>query len=98
MRTALDQLQEWLTNPEGTRLEVKEAKALYQAELLQQCVPQVNEGGNKVVSDCKPVHPAASQPGRVALRLESCLLFIDWARWTNCDRHGASVNCEGKHE
>jgi ATP-dependent DNA helicase RecG len=50
MRTTPEQLQQWLTEPEGTRLEFKEAKARYDFEkLLQYRVALANEGGGKIV-------------------------------------------------
>jgi len=72
MRTTPDQLQQWLTEPEGTRLEFKEAKARYDFDkLLQYCVALANEGGGKIVlgvTDRRPrrvVGTAAfDEPGR----------------------------------
>jgi ATP-dependent DNA helicase RecG len=72
MRTTPEQLQQWLTEPEGTRLEFKEAKSRYDFEKLSQyCVALANEGGGKIVlgvTDRRPrrvVGTAAfDEPGR----------------------------------
>ena len=37
MHTTPEQLQQWLAEPEGTRLEFKEAKSRYEFEKLLQC-------------------------------------------------------------
>lgn len=72
MRTTPEQLQQWLTEPEGARLEFKEAKARFDFEkLLQYCVALANEGGGQIVlgvTDRRPrivVGTAAfDEPGR----------------------------------
>lgn len=72
MATTREQLQQWLDEPEGTRLEFKEAKQRYDFEkLIDYCVALANEGGGKVilgVTDRRPrriVGTAAfAEPGR----------------------------------
>src|SRR3990167_8985135 len=50
MTTSLEQLQQWLTEPEGTRLEFKEAKQNFHFDkLVQYCVALANEGGGRIV-------------------------------------------------
>ena len=81
MRTSPEQLQQWLTEPEGTRLEFKEAKSRYDFEkLLQYCVALANEGGGKIVlgvTDRRPrrvVGTAAfDEPGRTEAGLHQRL-------------------------
>ena len=82
MRTTPEQLQQWLTEPEGTRLEFKEAKSRYDFDkLLQYCVALANEGGGKIVlgvTDRRPrtvVGTAAfDEPGRTEAGLHQRLL------------------------
>ncbi len=82
MRTTPEQLQQWLGEPEGTRLEFKEAKARYDFDkLLQYCVALANEGGGQIVlgvSDKRPrqvVGTAAfEEPGRTEAGLHQRLL------------------------
>ena len=72
MITTREQLQQWLDEPEGSRLEFKEAKQRYDFEkLVDYCVALANEGGGKMilgVTDQRPrriVGTAAfSEPGR----------------------------------
>lgn len=72
MQTSLDQFMHWLQEPEGMRLEFKEAKQRFDFDLLlKYCVALANEGGGKVVlgvSDARPrqiVGTAAfAEPGR----------------------------------
>ena len=72
MHTTPDQLRQWLIQPEGTRLEFKEAKTRYDFDkLMQYCVALANEGGGKIVlgvTDRRPrqiVGTAAfDEPGR----------------------------------
>jgi ATP-dependent DNA helicase RecG len=81
MRTTPEQLHQWLTEPEGTRLEFKEAKARYDFDkLLQYCVALANEGGGKIilgVTDRRPrsvVGTAAfDEPGRTEAGLHQRL-------------------------
>lgn len=50
MPTSVAQLQQWLLEPEGQRLEFKEAKQRYDFEkLLKYCVALANEGGGTMV-------------------------------------------------
>ncbi|WP_255484768.1 helix-turn-helix domain-containing protein [Acidovorax sp. JMULE5] len=50
MPTSVAQLQQWLLEPEGQRLEFKEAKQRYDFEkLLKYCVAMANEGGGTIV-------------------------------------------------
>ncbi len=82
MRTTPEQLRQWLTEPEGARLEFKEAKARYDFEkLLQYCVALANEGGGKIVlgvTDRRPrtvVGTAAfDEPGRTEAGLHQRLM------------------------
>lgn len=72
MATTPEQLQQWLSDPEGTSLEFKEARNRYDFEkLVDYCVALANEGGGKIilgVSDRRPrriVGTAAfAEPGR----------------------------------
>ena len=81
MRTTPEQLQHWLTEPEGARLEFKEAKSRYDFEkLLKYCVALANEGGGKIVlgvTDRRPrrvVGTAAfDEPGRTEAGLHQRL-------------------------
>ena len=58
MQTSYDQLMQWLCEPEGARLEFKEAKNNYQLDkLVEYCVALANEGGGKIifgVGDTRP--------------------------------------------
>ena len=82
MPTTPEQLQQWLTEPEGTRLEFKEAKTHYHFDkLVDYCVALANEGGGKIVlgvSDRRPrviVGSAAfEEPGRTEAGLHQRLL------------------------
>ena len=82
MRTTPEHLQQWLTEPEGARLEFKEAKSRYDFDkLLQYCVALANEGGGKIVlgvTDRRPrtvVGTAAfDEPGRTEAGLHQRLL------------------------
>lgn len=82
MATTPEQLKHWLTEPEGTRLEFKEAKARYDFEkLLQYCVALANEGGGKIllgVTDSRPRTvvgtTAFEEPGRTEAGLHQRLL------------------------
>ncbi len=81
MPTSPEQMQHWLTEPEGLRLEFKEAKSRYDFEkLLQYCVALANEGGGKIilgVTDRRPrrvVSTAAfEEPGRTEAGLHERL-------------------------
>ncbi len=82
MRTTPEQFALWLAEPEGARLEFKEAKARYDFDkLLQYCVALANEGGGQIilgVSDKRPrrvVGTAAfEEPGRTEAGLHQRLL------------------------
>jgi len=81
MPTAAEQLQHWLAEPEGVRLEFKEAKQNYHFEkLVEYCVALANEGGGKIifgVTDRRPrriVGTAAfAEPGRTEAGLHDRL-------------------------
>lgn len=72
MSTTPEQLSSWLAEPEGLRLEFKEARNNYQFDtLVQYCVALANEGGGKIilgVSDRRPRQivgtNAFDEPGR----------------------------------
>lgn len=50
MHTSREQLQQWLDEPEGTKLEFKEAKHNYHFDkLVEYCVALANEGGGKII-------------------------------------------------
>jgi ATP-dependent DNA helicase RecG len=82
MRTSPEQFALWLAEPEGTRLEFKEAKARYDFDkLLQYCVALANEGGGQIilgVSDKRPRRVVGSaafeEPGRTEAGLHQRLL------------------------
>lgn len=79
--TSREQLQNWLAEPEGTRLEFKEAKQNYHFDkLVAYCVALANEGGGKIilgVTDRRPrriVGTAAfAEPGRTEAGLHERL-------------------------
>ena len=81
MPTTPEQLQQWLTEPEGVRLEFKEAKNRYDFDrLVHYCVALANEGGGKIilgVTDRRPrsiVGTAAfDEPGRTEAGLHQRL-------------------------
>ena len=81
MPTTREQLQSWLAEPEGTRLEFKEAKQNYHFDkLVEYCVALANEGGGKIilgVTDRRPrriVGTAAfAEPGRTEAGLHDRL-------------------------
>jgi ATP-dependent DNA helicase RecG len=81
MRTSIEQLNQWLTEPEGIRLEFKEAKQNYHFDkLVEYCVALANEGGGKIilgVTDRRPrriVGTAAfAEPGRTEAGLHDRL-------------------------
>lgn len=72
MNTSIQQLEQWLEDPEGLRLEFKEASQRFDFDkLVRYCVAIANEGGGKIilgVSDRRPrqiVGTAAfDEPGR----------------------------------
>ena len=81
MSTSLHQLQQWLLEPEGQRLEFKEAKQRYDFEkLLRYCVALANEGGGTIVlgvTDKRPRRIVGTQafedPGRTEAGLHQRL-------------------------
>ncbi len=81
MHTTPDQLHQWLAEPEGARLEFKEAKRHFDFDkLLQYCVALANEGGGRIllgVTDRRPrvvVGTAAcEEPGRTEAGLHQRL-------------------------
>jgi ATP-dependent DNA helicase RecG len=81
MPTTPEQLLNWLAEPEGTRLEFKEAKQNYQFDkLVEYCVALANEGGGRIVlgvTDRRPrriVGTAAfAEPGRTEAGLHERL-------------------------
>lgn len=81
MATTHDQFLQWLAEPEGLRLEFKEAKQNYQFDsLVAYCVALANEGGGKIilgVTDRRPrkiVGTAAfAEPGRTEAGLHQRL-------------------------
>lgn len=81
MPTSREQLQDWLAEPEGARLEFKEAKQNYHFDkLVAYCVALANEGGGKIifgVTDRRPrriVGTAAfAEPGRTEAGLHERL-------------------------
>jgi ATP-dependent DNA helicase RecG len=81
MPTTAEQLHAWLAEPEGVRLEFKEAKQNYHFDkLVEYCVALANEGGGKIilgVTDRRPrriVGTAAfAEPGRTEAGLHDRL-------------------------
>lgn len=81
MSTITEQLDHWLAEPEGVRLEFKEAKQNYHFDkLVEYCVALANEGGGKIilgVTDRRPrriVGTAAfAEPGRTEAGLHDRL-------------------------
>lgn len=81
MATTREQFDQWLTEPEGLRLEFKQAKQNYHFDsLVEYCVALANEGGGKIilgVTDQRPrriVGSAAfAEPGRTEAGLHQRL-------------------------
>jgi ATP-dependent DNA helicase RecG len=81
MQTSLEQLAQWLAEPEGLRLEFKEANHRFEFDkLARYCVALANEGGGKIilgVTDRRPrqvVGTAAfEEPGRTEAGLHNRL-------------------------
>ncbi len=79
--TSLEQLHAWLAEPEGTRLEFKQAQSRYDFDkLTDYCVALANEGGGKIllgITDERPrriVGSAAfAEPGRTEAGLHTRL-------------------------
>jgi ATP-dependent DNA helicase RecG len=81
MRTTIEQLQNWLSEPEGLQLEFKEAKNRYDFDkLVQYCVALANEGGGKIILGVTDQRPrrivgttAFEEPGRTEAGLHNRL-------------------------
>ncbi|MBD9392734.1 ATP-binding protein [Acidovorax sp. ACV01] len=81
MPTSLTQLQQWLLEPEGQRLEFKEAKQNYHFDtLVKYCVALANEGGGTMVLGVTDKRPrrivgtqAFDEPGRTEAGLHQKL-------------------------
>lgn len=81
MPTSVVQLQQWLLEPEGLRLEFKEARQRYDFEkLLKYCVALANEGGGTIVLGVTDKRPrcivgtqAFDDPGRTEAGLHQRL-------------------------
>lgn len=81
MLTTPTQLHQWLLEPEGQRLEFKEAKQRYDFEkLLKYCVALANEGGGAIVLGVTDKRPrlivgtqAFEDPGRTEAGLHQRL-------------------------
>lgn len=79
--TTIDELAQWLKEPEGARLEFKEAKNRFDFEkLVQYCVALANEGGGKIVLGVSDRRPrtivgtqAFAEPGRTEAGLHERL-------------------------
>jgi len=98
LSTSLEQLQQWLSEPEGTNLEFKEAKNNFHFEkLVRYCVALANEGGGKIILGVTDLRPrrivgtaAFAEPGRVELwgRSFSECLAAGWIKdLFLCTRH-----------
>ena len=81
MHTTSEQLMQWLAEPEGLRLEFKEAKNRYDFDkLVDYCVALANEGGGKIilgVTDRRPRQIVGTavfdEPGRTEAGLHQRL-------------------------
>ena len=81
MRTTPERFRQWLAEPEGARLEFKEARTRFDFDkLVQYCVALANEGGGQIVlgvSDRRPRHvvgtAAFDEPGRTEAGLHQRL-------------------------
>lgn len=81
MPTSREQLLQWLAEPEGTRLEFKEAKNNFHFDkLVEYCVALANEGGGKLILGASDKRPrvivgslAFSEPGRTEAGLHQQL-------------------------
>jgi ATP-dependent DNA helicase RecG len=82
MTTSIDQLNRWLSEPEGTRLEFKEAKNRFDFDkLVEYCVALANEGGGKIILGVTDKRPrkivgtqAFNEPGRTEAGLYERLM------------------------
>src|SRR4051812_3148180 len=81
MPTSREQLLHWLAEPEGTKLEFKEAKREYSFDkLAKYCVALANEGGGKMIFGATDARPrrivgslAFGEPGRTEATLHQRL-------------------------
>jgi ATP-dependent DNA helicase RecG len=81
MRTTVEQLHNWLFEPEGLQLEFKVAKNRYDFDkLVQYCVALANEGGGKIILGVTDQRPrrivgttAFEEPGRTEAGLHNRL-------------------------
>ncbi len=81
MPTTIEQLNQWLAEPEGVNLEFKEAKHNFHFEkLVEYCVALANEGGGKIVFGVTDQRPrrivgtaALAEPGRTEAGLHERL-------------------------
>lgn len=81
MRTSHEQLLQWMAEPEGQRLEFKEAKSTYSLDkLAAYCVALANEGGGKVILGVTDERPrrivgtaAFAEPGNTEFNLHAQL-------------------------
>lgn len=82
MLTSTEQLNQWISEPEGARLEFKEAKNRFDFEkLVEYCVALANEGGGKIVLGVTDKRPrrivgtqAFEEPGRTEAGLHQRLM------------------------
>lgn len=81
MLTSREQLLQWMAEPEGQRLEFKEAKGSYPLDrLVNYCVALANEGGGKVILGVTDERPrrivgtaAFAEPGNTEFNLHAQL-------------------------
>ena len=74
MRVSAEDLNSWLAEPEGERIEFKEAKANYPFDkLVHYCAALSNEGGGRIILGATDARPrrvtgtqAFAEPGRTA--------------------------------
>ena len=79
--TSIEQLHQWLNEPEGTNIEFKEATHNYHFDkLVEYCVALANEGGGKIILGVTDKRPrrivgctAFSEPGRTEAGLHDRL-------------------------
>lgn len=82
LNTSLDQVQQWLSEPEGANLEFKEARSDFSFDkLLEYCVALANEGGGKIILGVTDRRPrqivgtmAFEAPGRTEAGLHGRLM------------------------
>jgi len=81
VQTDIAQLRQWLSEPEGARLEFKEAKGSFEFDrLVNYCVALANEGGGKIILGVTDRRPrtilgtaAFAEPGRAEAGLHQRL-------------------------